>query len=85
MAISFELDTSAGVSARLGLIVLQTDETIENEFRQIFDAPTTALYHTRIKSAPNVTAETLATMEAEIPAAVAMFPPVVIPLSSTVS
>ncbi len=57
----------------VGLIVLQADETIENELRPVFDeAP---LYHSRIPSAPQVNAATLARMEAEIPKASALLPP----------
>lgn len=76
MAIPYELDDSGGMDLRLGLIVLQSDETIENEFRQIFPNPNIAIYHTRIPSAPEVTPETLARMEAEIPHSVQMFPAV---------
>ncbi len=74
MAIPYKLDSADGKITRLGLIVLQSDETIENEFRRIFSDPSTALYHTRISSAPEVTPETLALMEKEIPHAVQMFP-----------
>ena len=74
MAIPYELDSAGGKIKRLGLIVLQSDETIENEFRQMFSDPAIALYHTRISSAPEVTPETLALMEKEIPHAVQMFP-----------
>ena len=74
MAIPYELDSADGKIKRLGLIVLQSDETIENEFRQMFSDPAIALYHTRISSAPEVTPETLALMEEEIPHAVQMFP-----------
>jgi len=74
MAIPYELDSAGGKITRLGLIVLQSDETIENEFRQMFSDPAIALYHTRISSAPEVTPETLALMEKEIPHAVQMFP-----------
>ena len=47
----------------LGLIVLQTDETIERDMRRMLgDAP---LYVTRVPSAPVVTSETLQQMANE--------------------
>ena len=38
--------------------------------------PEAALYHSRVPSDPEVTAETLARMEAALPAAVSLLPPV---------
>ena len=64
-----------GHRATLGLIVLQSDETIEPEFRRMVDAPGTALYTTRIPSDAEVTAETLARMEADLPRAASLLPP----------
>lgn len=75
MRLSFEIDEGSGTRAALGLIVLQVDETIEGEFRRYLDIDGVALYHSRVPSAPDVTPETLARMEAEIPAAVALLPP----------
>ncbi len=74
MRLDFTTDKGAGGIANLGLIVLQSDETIETEFRQLIPEADVALYHSRIPSAPYVTAETLATMEANIPASCKMFP-----------
>lgn len=74
MPLSFETDNGIGSRAALGLIVLQADETIEDEFRTFAGQDGAALYHSRIPSAPDVTAETLARMEAEIPAATRLLP-----------
>jgi maleate isomerase len=50
---------------RLGLIVLQSDETIENEFRRVIPAEAT-LHVSRVSSGQEVTTETLAEMENHI-------------------
>lgn len=62
-----------GPVARLGLVVLSTDETLEDEARQILPA-SVSLYHTRIESAPDVTPENLAQMEARMVASAALLP-----------
>ena len=74
MRLSFDTDQGSGRRATLGLIVLQADETIEPEFRMLTDFEGVALYHSRIPSDPDVTPETLARMEAEIPAATRLLP-----------
>lgn len=71
---TFETDGGAGERAALGLIVLQSDETMEMEFRPLFQQAGAALYHSRIPSAPEVSAETLAQMEAEMPRAASLLP-----------
>ncbi|MEM6408217.1 MAG: Asp/Glu racemase [Pseudomonadota bacterium] len=58
---------------RLGLIVLQSDETIEQDFRTLFTRDT-ALFTTRIESGLEVSADSLKAMEARLTAAAAMFP-----------
>ncbi len=72
--LAFETDGGIGTRAALGLIVLETDETIENEFRQIIGEPDIATYHSRIPMRSSVTSQTLAAMEAELPAAVRLLP-----------
>jgi maleate isomerase len=69
-----EIDADLPWRHRLGLIVLKTDETIEQDFRRFAADPSIALYHTRIESAPNVTPETLRQMAARIPGAAALLP-----------
>lgn len=58
----------------LGLIVLQVDETIEDEFRRLI-APATRLHVTRVASGDALTPDTIAAMENRLPAAAALLPP----------
>ncbi|WP_420405490.1 maleate cis-trans isomerase family protein [Nisaea sp.] len=74
MAKMLKIDPDLPWRHRLGLIVLKTDETIEQDFRHVAADPAIALYHTRIESAPNVTPETLRQMEARIPGAAVLLP-----------
>ena len=56
----------------LGLVILQTDETIERDMRRLLgDAP---LYVARVPSAPEVTSDTLQQMADEISGAAALLP-----------
>lgn len=59
---------------RIGLIVLRTDEVLEDELRRILPFDRVSLHVTRIPSAPTVTGETLARMEADLPAAARLLP-----------
>ncbi len=63
-----------GTEATLGLIVLQADETIEQDFRRLFPHPEVALYVSRIPSGAEITPDTIAEMEAELPRAASLFP-----------
>jgi maleate isomerase len=74
MALSFETDKGLCARAALGLIVLQTDETIEPEFKWMINLDDVCLYHSRVPSGKEVTPQTLALMEAEIPRAVNLLP-----------
>ena len=58
----------------LGLIVLQVDETIEQDFRRLFP-PEVALYVSRVPSGAELNPDTIAAMEAHLPAAAALLPP----------
>ena len=58
-------------SPPLGLVVLQSDETIEHDMRRLLGA--NAPYVSRVPSAPVVTAQTLQSMEAHIAASAALF------------
>lgn len=75
-ALALPYDTAPGVagSAVLGLIVLGPDETIERDFRRMLPPDGARLLHSRIPSAPEVTAETLPRMAADLPAAAALLP-----------
>lgn len=74
MALPFETDGGAAARAALGLIVLAADETLEPEIARLMPGGGVALHHARIPSAPDVTPETLARMEADLPAAAALLP-----------
>jgi maleate isomerase len=58
---------------QLGLIVLQSDETIEPDFRRLIPIRADLLV-SRVPSGAEVTAETLAAMEAHLSAAAGLFP-----------
>ncbi|WP_204112635.1 aspartate/glutamate racemase family protein [Shimia biformata] len=70
----YRLTTSIGSTATLGLIVLQADETIEQDFRQIFRSPDIALHVSRIPSGAELTPDTIAQMEVDLPTAASLFP-----------
>ncbi|MFQ5622158.1 MAG: aspartate/glutamate racemase family protein [Paracoccaceae bacterium] len=70
----YELDDGVAAEGAIGLIVLQTDETLEPELRGVF-AGGVSLYHSRIPCGRAVTVETLAQMRADLPAAAALLPP----------
>lgn len=74
MKLSYESDTGVATRARLGVIVLHVDETLEYEFRTLLNLPGVALHHTRVPSGLDVTEETLAAMEQHIPRAVGLLP-----------
>ncbi|WP_187430845.1 Maleate isomerase [Roseobacter fucihabitans] len=58
---------------QLGLIVLQSDVTLEDDMRQLLPA-SVSLHVSRVPSAQTVTAETLAQMEDHLAAAAGLFP-----------
>ncbi|WP_368904363.1 maleate cis-trans isomerase family protein [Taklimakanibacter lacteus] len=63
----FETDRGIASRARIGLIVLATDYTIEHEWRQVMSGlPGVALYHSRILNDAQITPETLRAMEPRI-------------------
>ncbi len=74
LRLAFETDGGLAQRAKLGLIVLETDLTIEPELSRLCDLEGVALYHSRIPSDPEVTSETLARMERNLPAAAALLP-----------
>jgi len=71
----YRLTDRIGSRATLGLIVLQTDETLEHDFQRMFNAHDVASYVSRVPSAADVTPETLAAMEADLPRAASLLPP----------
>jgi len=63
----FETDRGIASRARIGLIVLATDYTIEHEWRRIMTGLSgVALYHSRILNDAQITPETLRAMEPRI-------------------
>ncbi|WP_323786013.1 aspartate/glutamate racemase family protein [Thalassovita sp.] len=71
----YRLTGPIGTKATLGLIVLQVDETVEQDFRRAFALPDVALHISRIPSGAELTPDTIAAMEAELPRAAALLPP----------
>ena len=72
----FTLDDGLGARARIGLIVLAPDNTVEHEWRQVLGPlPGVAYYESRIPMAVQVTPETLAAMEKDIEAAARLILP----------
>lgn len=74
MKLPFSTDKGFATKAALGLIVLESDETLEAELRSIFDIDGVALHHSRIANAPEITPETLKEMERELPRATKLLP-----------
>lgn len=70
----FTTDAGAGERARIGVLVLESDQTIEAEFRELIDVAGVGLYHSRLANELVVTPETLAKMADEIPKAARLLP-----------
>ncbi len=71
---SYDLADPIGRSARLGLIVLQADETLEQDMRRIFPDQEVAVYVSRVPSGADVTTETLSEMEGHLTTAASLLP-----------
>ena len=72
--LGFETDDGAGARAAIGLLVLESDHTMEWEFRALTDLPGVAVYHARLANDVIVTPETLARMAEELPVAARLLP-----------
>lgn len=72
--LSYTVDRDDPAIPPMGLIVLQTDETIEPEFAADFANDPSPLYVTRIASSKTVSTESLADMETLLPAAADLLP-----------
>lgn len=73
--LGFETDDGFGDRARLGLIVLETDQTVEAEAQTVTHAlDGVTIYHSRIAMDPEVTPETLTAMKARLPEAAGLLP-----------
>ncbi|MES0824867.1 maleate cis-trans isomerase family protein [Ruegeria sp. SCP11] len=75
MKLDFQTDDGIGTRANLGVIVLETDETLEQEFSRIMDLAGVALYHSRIPMVPEIRPDTLSRMEQDLPASARLLPP----------
>ncbi|MDC0246046.1 hypothetical protein OAK27_05235, partial [Acidimicrobiaceae bacterium] len=71
--IEFDTDEGFGHKARIGLIVLETDQTVEAEMRQI-RIPGVDWYHSRIPNDSEVTPSTLTDMKQRLPVAASLLP-----------
>lgn len=65
-SIPFELDDGIAGRARIGLVVLATDHTVEHEFRQVVTMPGVAVYQARIPNSPTITPDSLSAMAVDI-------------------
>ncbi|MFT4792887.1 MAG: maleate isomerase [Paracoccaceae bacterium] len=74
-ALPYTLTGPIGTRASLGLIVLQADEVIEQDFRRLFPDRDVAVYASRIPSGADLTPETLKAMETALPRAAELLPP----------
>ncbi|MCV2868430.1 aspartate/glutamate racemase family protein [Defluviimonas sp. WL0002] len=72
--VGFDLVGPIGAKATLGLIVLQADETLEQDFRRLFPDRDVALYVSRIPSGEELSTDSIAAMEAELPRGARLLP-----------
>lgn len=71
----FELDRGIAHRARIGLVVLATDNTLEHEFRQMLQIDGIAFYEARLPSPIDINPTTLKEMEKEIATATGLILP----------
>jgi maleate isomerase len=72
--LGFATDPGVGARARIGLLVLESDQTMEWEMRLMTNLVGVSVYHARLANDVVVTTETLAQMEAELPIASKLLP-----------
>jgi len=72
--LNYTLDVDDPAAPPMGLIVLQTDETLEGDMRHYFAGDPSPMYVTRIASAPEVSQDSLAAMKGGISAAADLLP-----------
>jgi maleate isomerase len=71
----YRLDEGIGHRARIGIIALPDDQTIEHELRMIFDLPGVACFVNRLPCAATIAPHTLKAMESEITRAASLILP----------
>ena len=74
MIFPYKLGPPIGSRSQIGMIVLQSDETLEYEFRQMLPSVGVALYVTRVPSSLTVSASTLFEMRENLPASSRLLP-----------
>jgi len=74
LQLTYSNDAGLGQTAKIGPIVLQTDQTLEDEFRQMLVIDGVACYHSRIANAMHVTPQTLLQMQTDLPLAARLLP-----------
>lgn len=72
--LNFAMDEGAGARARIGLLVLESDQTMEWEMRLMTHLSGVSVYHARLANDAVITPETLANMEKELPIAAGLLP-----------
>ena len=74
MRFDYTLTDADAAPPRLGLLVLQADETLEADMRRMLPDAHARLYVSRVPSAPEVSTQTLARMEPELAGAARLLP-----------
>ena len=64
--LNFTIDESLNNQKKIGLIVLASDYTIDEEFRKLFPIANLDYYQARIENSPIITPETLSAMKIKI-------------------
>jgi len=72
--LDFTTDDGAGARARIGLLVLESDQSMEWEMRLMTHLEGVSVYHARLANDVVVTPQSLANMEAELPIAAGLLP-----------
>ena len=73
--VPFTLDEGIGRRANLGLVVLRTDQTLEDEFRRMLPKEGVALYGARIHNDTDIRPDTLLEMRDRIAPTTELLPP----------
>lgn len=71
----YRLDGGAGSRVAIGLIVLATDQTIEQEWKMLLDLDGVAFFSSRIQNSTTIAPETLRAMESRLTAATSLILP----------
>jgi maleate isomerase len=72
---AYELDSPIGHRAKIGLLVLASDHTVEYEWRKVMALDGVAFYESRLYNSPTISPETLAAMANEIGKAASLILP----------